>query len=154
MSGRRRSRATIERTAAGWILTSCCRHEAGQSSRHNGLKMDDDELKRSAKRDSLFLLAELSALNGTPIAAIRVRNLSATGLMADCTAALAQNDRVTVALRGINPITATVTWVKGGRLGLEFETEIDPLAVRRTVGSSGEAGGKRPGGATPFNSSR
>lgn len=110
--------------------------------------MDGDESKRTAKRDSLFLLAELSALNGAPIAAIRVRNLSATGLMADCTAALVENDRVTVALRGINPFNATVTWVKGGRVGLQFETEIDPQAVRRTVGSSG---GKRTGGAIPFN---
>lgn len=116
--------------------------------------MDDEELKRSAKRDSLFLLAELSALNGAPIAAIRVRNLSATGLMADCTAPLAANDRVTVALRGINPITATVTWVKGGRIGLEFETDIDPQAVRRPVGSSSAAGGKRPGGPTPFSGGR
>lgn len=112
--------------------------------------MDNDESKRSAKRDSLFILAELSAMNGTPIASIRVRNLSATGLMADCTAPLAENDRVMVALRGIDPVSATVSWVKGGRVGLQFEREIEPQAVRRSVGSSG----KRPGGVTSFNSGR
>lgn len=114
--------------------------------------MDGDESKRSAKRDSLFLLAELSALDGAPIAAIRVRNLSATGLMADCTARLAENDRVMVALRGIIPVAAVVTWVKSGRIGLQFDTEIDPHAVRRPMGSSDAGGKKRTGGGTLFNS--
>lgn len=114
----------------------------------------DDETKRSAKRDSLFLLAELSALDGAPLGSIRVRNLSATGLMADCTVSLVAQDRVMVTLRAISPVAATVTWSRGGRIGLQFDAEIDPQAVRRPVGSSTSGPGKRTGGPTLFNGDR
>ncbi|MFT3965807.1 MAG: PilZ domain-containing protein [Sphingobium sp.] len=100
--------------------------------------MTDDapSSNRAAKRDSLFLKAELHAEgSGKSIGPVRIRNLSATGLMADCDVRLTDGDRVTLALRGAGDIAASVSWCRDGRVGLVFDDRIDPLAARRPVSS-------------------
>ncbi len=57
-----------------------------------------------AKRDSLFLLAEVIRETGEPMGNAKIRNLSATGLMADCDFAFLEGDRLVVDLRGIGPV--------------------------------------------------
>ncbi|HEX7858028.1 MAG TPA: PilZ domain-containing protein [Sphingobium sp.] len=95
----------------------------------------DDAVPTSrAKRDSLFLLTELheEGGGGRLIGPVRVRNLSATGLMAECERPLQEGDRVAFALRGVGELRASVAWWRGGRVGLAFDVEIDPMVVRRT----------------------
>lgn len=101
------------------------------------------ERKERAKRDSLFLLAEVIRETGEPLGNAKIRNLSATGLMADCPATLAVGDKLVFDLRHIGPVPGTVSWVKDGRIGVAFERAIDPQAVRKPVGTD-------PGKGIPF----
>lgn len=88
---------------------------------------------RGARRDSLFLLTVISDPDGRTMGSARVRNLSATGLMADCEKPFAVGDRISTKLRGIGQVTGKVTWVKEDRVGVTFDAPIDPKLARRPV---------------------
>ncbi len=92
---------------------------------------------RRARRDSLFLLTVLSASDGRDMGSARVRNLSATGLMADCETPVAPGNRVSMKLRGVGVVEGIVAWAKDDRIGVTFDREIDPQAARRPVKESG-----------------
>lgn len=87
------------------------------------------------KRDSLFLLADFHREDGGVVGPARIRNLSATGLMAECTHPVVEGDRLRFTLRGVGDVRASVSWREGERIGLAFDERIDPLAVRRPVGA-------------------
>lgn len=88
---------------------------------------------RSAPRDSLFLLTSFSTPEGAPLGKARIRNLSATGLMADCERAVPAGARLEFDLRGIGKVTATVAWARGDKVGLAFDEPIDPQLARKPV---------------------
>ena len=90
---------------------------------------------RTASRDSLLLMAELRDVEGQVIVTVRVRNLSATGLMADLPEGPVLPDHLIVQLRGIGEVGAIVRWRRQGRIGMEFDQVIDPAATRRPVGT-------------------
>jgi hypothetical protein len=90
-----------------------------------------------AKRDSLFLLAEVIRETGEAMGNAKIRNLSATGLMADCDFAFLEGDRLIVDLRGIGPVIGTVIWSSAMRMGFQFDRGVDPQRARKPV-SSGE----------------
>ncbi len=92
---------------------------------------------RTAKRDSLLLLTEIFDESGRRLASARVRNLSATGLMAECDRMLEVGDRVRLTLRGAGEIGAAISWARDGRIGLLFDAEIDPMAARRPIAKGG-----------------
>lgn len=100
---------------------------------------DDAASPVRPKRDSLFLLAELRDGQGAQLGSIRIRNLSATGLMGECARPLDKDARVTVSLRNLGDIQASVSWWRDGRIGLAFDMAIDPLAVRRPIASGAES---------------
>ena len=83
---------------------------------------------RASQRDSLLLTATLRAESVE--APLRVRNLSAGGLMADYTGMLHAGAAVEVELRGIGFVPARVAWVRKGRIGLTFAAEINPRLAR------------------------
>ncbi len=89
--------------------------------------------KRIARRDSLFLLANMRREAGGPSCRARIRNLSETGLMADCELGLRDGDRLVVDLRGIGEVTGRVAWVRGDRMGMVFDESIEPQDARRPV---------------------
>jgi hypothetical protein len=96
--------------------------------------------KRGAKRDSVFMLTELKDGAGRSLGPARIRNLSATGMMAECDVALRRGDHMACDLRGIGVVTGLVSWERNGRIGVSFDAPIDPKAVRRRVsGPSPEA---------------
>jgi hypothetical protein len=94
---------------------------------------DAGAAKRAAKRDSLFLLTTIADEAGKPLGKARVRNLSETGLMADCDGGFHDGDRLRVQLRGIGEVSGRVSWVRGDRIGLVFDQPIDPQAARKPV---------------------
>jgi len=110
---------------------------AGSESNDNAGQVAQNAQER-AKRDSLFLLAEVIRETGEPMGNAKIRNLSATGLMADCDFAFLQGDRLVIDLRGIGPAPGTVAWSKDQRIGFAFDREVDPQRARKPV-SSGEA---------------
>lgn len=90
--------------------------------------------QRETVRDSLFIQATLSALNGDMVMIGRVRNLSAGGMMVDAPAMPEINEKFGIELRGVGYITGRVAWARDGRVGFAFDTPINPKAARIPVG--------------------
>jgi hypothetical protein len=99
--------------------------------------------RQRAVRDSLFLLTTVARENRSGKGEARVRNLSTTGLMAECKVMLRPGERVLFALRGVGEVSGCVVWAKGPRVGVAFDREIDPRLARKAVGND-------PGKGIPF----
>lgn len=95
---------------------------------------------RSGSRTSLFLLTELRSIEGDSLGRARIRNLSATGMMADCERPMETGARIELDLRGIGWVKGTIVWVRDDRIGLSFDHPVDPQMARKPVtGGSGSA---------------
>ena len=90
---------------------------------------------RSSPRDSLFLLTTIATPEGAPLGKARVRNLSATGMMADCERAIPADVRIRCDLRGVGYVDGVVAWVRDEKIGVAFDRPIDPQLTRKPVGS-------------------
>lgn len=90
---------------------------------------------RNIQRDSLFLMAELRVEGDDAGHRVRVRNLSAGGMMAEGGPAVLRGARVAVNLRNVGIVDGTVMWVQDNRFGIAFAREIDPMAPRTQVGN-------------------
>ena len=85
---------------------------------------------RQVNRDSLFLLAQLRVDGLDMLHRVKVRNLSAGGMMAEGEAKVMRGARVMIELRNIGWVEGTVAWKQGDRFGIAFVDEIDPVVVR------------------------
>ncbi len=88
---------------------------------------------RADERDSLFLMADLVFENGLPDTRIKVRNLSAGGMMVEGDLWLKRGTRVAVTLRNIGTVSGVVVWCRSPKFGIAFEDEIDPKLARSEV---------------------
>lgn len=104
----------------------------------------DGASRRGAKRDSFLLLTSISDEQGRPLGRARVRNLSATGLMAVCAVRFSEGQRVVVDLRGVGLVSGAVTWMRGERMGIAFDRQIDPRAARWPVDENASMDYLRP----------
>lgn len=105
----------------------------------DSLKMNSQALghsKRELDRDSLFLKAELCFVDGDNCGEVRIRNLSAGGLMAEAPVLTKRGDKVQLELRNIGRVTGHVAWVAQGRFGVAFDHPIDPKLARKPVGQN------------------
>ena len=88
----------------------------------------------SRGRDSLFLSARLRVVGHPDEIEIRVRNLSAGGLMAELPAPLSSTELpIEVQVRGIGWVAGRIAWQTEGRAGISFDREIDPQRARKPV---------------------
>lgn len=94
---------------------------------------EDFASKRASVRDSLLLVANFRVEGGED-EQVRVRNLSAGGLMAEYAVGLERGCPVEVEVRGVGWVRGTIAWSTDGRVGIAFDHEIDPLAARKPVG--------------------
>lgn len=92
-------------------------------------------VRRRASRDSLFLCATIRRRSDPAgdLAPVRIRNLSAVGLMADYDDVVDIGEPVVVTCRGIGSVAGKVAWIKRGQVGIAFDHEVDPLKARRPV---------------------
>ena len=90
---------------------------------------------RHVNRDSLFLLAELRLEGDSAVHRVRVRNLSAQGMMAESDLRVVPGTKVTVELKNLAPVDGNIAWVQEQRFGIAFAEEIDPMAPRSQVGN-------------------
>jgi PilZ domain len=97
-----------------------------------------DSDHRQIGRDSLFVLADLRIDGMEGEQSIRVRNLSAGGLMAEGTFKVQRGQVVWVNVRNIGWTEGMVAWVQDTRFGIAFREDIDPRIARAPV-SPGEA---------------
>jgi hypothetical protein len=101
-----------------------------------GETMDGSE-NRQIARDSLFVMADLR-LNGLDeVHRIKVRNLSAGGMMGEGAVRVARGELVEVNIRNIGWVEGSVAWVQEDRFGVAFRDEIDPKVARAPVAPNG-----------------
>lgn len=91
---------------------------------------------RSEPRDSMFLMAAMRRADGQEIT-VKVRNLSAGGMMAECPVSLSRGETIAIDLRGIGTVAGTIAWTAGGRIGIAFAGPVDPRLARKPIAASG-----------------
>jgi PilZ domain len=99
--------------------------------------MGDNE-HRQITRDSLFVLADLRVDGLEGEHRIRVRNLSAGGLMAEGALKVQRGQLVWTNVRNIGWVEGSVAWVQDSRFGIAFRDEIDPRVARAPSQSEDE----------------
>ena len=88
---------------------------------------------RQIPRDSLFLLADLR-VDGLPGEhRIKVRNLSARGMMGEGAVHVVRGAVVSVDIRNVGWVNGTVAWVQDNRFGVAFVDEIDAKLARAPI---------------------
>lgn len=90
---------------------------------------------RKLARDSLFLMAEVRAEGLAKDARVRVRNLSAGGMMAEGELKVQRGQLLAVNIRNIGWVDGSVAWIEGDRTGIAFADPIDPKQARAPVAS-------------------
>ncbi|WP_338242325.1 PilZ domain-containing protein [Aurantiacibacter hainanensis] len=91
---------------------------------------------RQVDRDSLFLLAQLRLSGDDRIYRVKVRNLSAGGMMAEGEVKVSRGILLEVELRSLGWVEGTVAWKQDNRFGIAFVDEIDPKRARAQVNGS------------------
>ncbi len=90
---------------------------------------------RQVDRDSLFLMAEIRVDGGDQSHRVKVRNLSAGGMMAEGDVRVSRGALVIVNLRNIGDVEGSVAWTQDNRFGIAFVEEIDPKLARAPIGT-------------------
>ena len=98
--------------------------------------MDGSE-NRHIARDSLFVMADLRLSASAAEHRIKVRNLSAGGMMGEGAVRVVRGDLVEVNIRNIGWVEGSVAWVQDDRFGVAFQDEIDPKVARAPVAQTG-----------------
>ncbi|VVT22311.1 PilZ domain-containing protein [Sphingomonas sp. EC-HK361] len=88
---------------------------------------------RERGRDSLFLMAKFRRAGEKAHVAVRVRNLSEGGLMAELPEALDIDEAVEVEVRGLGWVKGRIAWHAEGRTGIAFDRLVDPQLARKPV---------------------
>lgn len=102
-------------------------------SRTPSLDEEVAALSRGADRDSLFMQAGLLIPGGGPAVIVRVRNLSAGGMLAESPVAVTEGATVAIDLRNVGPVSGRIVWAGEGKFGIAFDQPVNPQAVRRQV---------------------
>ena len=89
--------------------------------------------KRKMNRDSLLLKAVLRFSNAQEEREVRIRNLSAGGLMAEVPNGLSRGERIDVKIQNIGWVGGHVAWAIDGRIGVAFDKVINPKDARIPV---------------------
>jgi hypothetical protein len=90
--------------------------------------------ERGDPRDSMLLQATMTIGNGAS-SQLRVRNLSAGGLMGEGGSGLVIGQTVSIELRNIGTITGRIAWTDQSRFGVAFDNPIDPQLARKPAGT-------------------
>jgi hypothetical protein len=94
--------------------------------------MDETE-QRQIARDSLFVMADMRVDGTDEHHRIKVRNLSAGGMMGEGSVRVFRGAVVWVEVRNIGWVEGSIAWVQDSRFGIAFREEIDPKIARIPV---------------------
>ncbi len=90
---------------------------------------------RQIARDSLFVLVDLRLEGEQDDHRIKMRNLSAGGMMAEGKVRARRGLVVWVNMRNIGWVEGSIAWVQDDRFGIAFRDEIDPKLARAPLNS-------------------
>jgi len=85
---------------------------------------------RLIARDSLFVMVDLRVEGDELDHRVKLRNLSAGGMMAEGMVKVTRGTLVSVHIRNLGWVDGSVAWVQGNRFGIAFQDEIDPKIAR------------------------
>lgn len=102
-----------------------------------GWTMDGSE-NRQIARDSLFVMADLRLPGTDDEHRIKVRNLSAGGMMGEGAVRVTRGEPVQINIRNIGWVEGSIAWVQEDRFGVAFSEEIDPKVARAPVARANE----------------
>ena len=108
----------------------------GRTAAPDNKSAADAASARAQSRDSLFMQASIRPLgqgDQCEPTVVRVRNLSAGGLMAEGAMVVTTGMDVSVELANMGEVEGRVAWVGGHRFGVAFTAPVEPHAVRRKV---------------------
>jgi hypothetical protein len=88
---------------------------------------------RQVDRDSLLLMAQVRVDGSEAEYRVKVRNLSAGGMMAEGNVPVTRGSIVSIALRNLGWVPGSVAWKKDERFGIAFVEEIGPKIVREPL---------------------
>ncbi|WP_338467008.1 PilZ domain-containing protein [Novosphingobium sp. ZN18A2] len=91
---------------------------------------------RQLGRESLFLMADLRVGERQDDHRVKVRNLSAGGMMAEGSVKVMRGSQVHVNLRNVGWVDGVVAWIQDNRFGIAFVEDIDPKAAQSQVSSA------------------
>jgi hypothetical protein len=83
-------------------------------------------IARETQRENLIASAALRLAGQAEDCPVMIRNLSATGLMAEGDIAVQPGISVSVAVPNIGWVNGMVAWVQDDRFGVAFQQEINP----------------------------
>ena len=92
-----------------------------------------DHDHRQLSRDSLFLLADVRVAGEFGSHKVKVRNLSAGGMMAEGALPAVRGARISIQIRNIGWVDGAIAWVQGDRCGIAFDEDIDPIIARAPI---------------------
>ena len=98
---------------------------------------------RNISRDSLFLMSDVQLEGDSKPQRVKVRNLSAGGMMAESNLSVVRGTKLSVELRNVGSVEGVVAWVQDGRFGIAFAREIDPKLARAPIASSADSAAPR-----------
>ncbi len=96
----------------------------------------EGEGARKVDRDSLFMTGRLYLDDDSAPFDVRIRNLSAGGLMAEPNTTVTNGQRVRIELRNVGMVAGRVAWANNRQFGIAFDAPIDPKIVRRPIGAA------------------
>ena len=96
------------------------------------------ESQEARARDSLLLLADLTLEENGEQHKVKIRNLSAGGMMVESDLDVTQGQSVVVNLRNIGPVRGEIAWARSGRFGVAFNRPVNPKLARKPVGSGAD----------------
>ena len=99
-----------------------------------------DGRKRRTARRTLHLNAHGAHSAGTDIKVV-IHNISLTGMLIECDALLAVDDKIEVDLPHAGAVATNILWVSGKLFGCEFETPISSAALSAAQLQSAVVGG-------------
>ena len=92
-----------------------------------------DNDHRQLSRDSLFLMAELRVPGQEGLARVKMRNLSAGGMMAEGAVRAVRGTLIEVNIRNVGWVEGAIAWVQDDRCGIAFSEDIDPMIARAPI---------------------
>ena len=99
----------------------------------------DESDNRQIARDSLFVMAELRLEGSDEEHRIKVRNLSAGGMMGEGTVRVVRGAVIAVNIRNIGWVEGSIAWVQEDRFGIAFRDDIDPKVARAPLSAGDQS---------------
>jgi len=85
--------------------------------------------QRRAVREASILLADVQVAGDDTVCRVKVRNLSAEGMMGEGPVKVVPGSRITVNFDQSVEVKGAVAWVQQGRFGVAFDEEADIASI-------------------------